>query len=49
LENVLSGLEAITMAIYTRILGWSKEEVDIFLIDVRKEMKDTKIHVYWDM
>jgi len=46
LENLISGLEAFSMAIFTRILGCTKLEVDIFLGDVKKEMKDTKIHVY---
>lgn len=42
-------LEGFSMALFTRILGWSKEEVETFLIDVRKEMKDPKIHAYWQM
>jgi hypothetical protein len=37
------------MAMFTHVLGWTKPEVDVFLADVRKEMKDTKIHVYWNM
>jgi short-subunit dehydrogenase involved in D-alanine esterification of teichoic acids len=49
LENVTSGLEGFSMAIFTRVLGWTKPEVDVFLADVRKEMKDTKIHVYWNI
>ena len=37
------------MAMFTRILGWTKLEVDVFLAKVRNEMKDTKLHVYWNM
>ena len=37
------------MAIFTRALGWSKEEVEVFLVDVRKNIKDMKIHCYWEM
>lgn len=25
----------------------SKEEVDVLLADMRKDIKDTKIHAYW--
>jgi hypothetical protein len=32
------------MALYTRMMGWSPKEVDIFLAQVRKEAKDPKIH-----
>jgi len=49
LENIISGLEGFSVAIFTRVLGWTKPEVDVFLADVRKEMKDTKIHVYWNI
>jgi hypothetical protein len=49
LENVLSGLDGFTMAAFTRISGWTPEDVELFLVDVRKEMKDTKIHAYWNM
>jgi len=49
LENVDSGLEAFSVAIFTRILGWTKPEVDVFLADVRKEMRDTKNHIYWNL
>lgn len=27
----------------------SAEEVEVYLVDVRKEMKDTKIHAKWPM
>jgi hypothetical protein len=49
LENSTSGLESFSMALFTRVLNWSKEEVDVFLVSVRKEMKDPKIHAYWPM
>ncbi|RDW61657.1 S-adenosyl-L-methionine-dependent methyltransferase-16 [Coleophoma crateriformis] len=46
LANVYGGLESICLAVFTRVLGWTKEEIDVFLIDVRKELKDPKIHSY---
>jgi len=49
LENMLSSLEAISLAIFTRGLGWSKAELDVLLAKVRGEMKDTKIHAYAPM
>ncbi|PGH17064.1 hypothetical protein AJ80_04937 [Polytolypa hystricis UAMH7299] len=30
-----------------RALGWSKEEVETFLPDVRKDIRDRRIHCYW--
>ncbi|GKT40041.1 putative methyltransferase tdiE [Colletotrichum spaethianum] len=48
-ENFMEGLEGFTMAPFTRGLGWTREEVDVFLIDVRKDLKDRSIHAYSPM
>ena len=45
--NVLQGMQGFTMAPFTRALGWSREDVEVFLMDVRKELKSTKNHIYW--
>ena len=45
--NILQGMQGFTMAPFTRGLGWSPAEVEIFLIDVRKDLKNRKIHAYW--
>ncbi|KAJ3549980.1 hypothetical protein NM208_g233 [Fusarium decemcellulare] len=44
-SNIL--LEALTLAPFTRGLGWSREEVEIFLVNLRKDFNDPKIHAYW--
>ncbi|KAK2060643.1 methyltransferase domain-containing protein [Colletotrichum caudatum] len=40
------GLHGITVGPLTRGLGWTAEEVEIFLIDVRKDLLKTSIHSY---
>lgn len=43
-ENLLSGLHGFTMATFTRVLGWTPEEVEVFVADVRKEQgEDAKV------
>lgn len=44
--NVLEGMEAMSLALFTRVLGWSHEEFQVFFAGVRKELKDRSIHVY---
>jgi hypothetical protein len=39
----------LTMMLFTRCLGWSREEVEVFLADVRKEAKDKRIHSYYHL
>ncbi|KAH7153363.1 S-adenosyl-L-methionine-dependent methyltransferase [Dactylonectria macrodidyma] len=51
-HNTLDALAAITLAVFTRPegqggLGWTNEEVEVFLIDVRKDIKNYSIHSYW--
>ncbi|KAK3349680.1 hypothetical protein B0T25DRAFT_457248, partial [Lasiosphaeria hispida] len=41
------GMEAISSAVYTRALGWSKEDIDDLFAQARAEMRDTSIHAYW--
>lgn len=46
-ENFTCGLEAMSMALLTRGLCWTPEEVHVFCVDVRKDMVDTSIHAWW--
>ena len=48
-ENLANGVEGFTLALFTRILGWTKEEVDIFLIKVKSNIKNRSIHSYLPM
>ncbi|WZH50357.1 S-adenosyl-L-methionine-dependent methyltransferase [Fusarium acuminatum] len=48
-ENIRIALESLTMAPFTRAHGWSSDEVNVFLAEVRKDLNDPKIHGYWPM
>ena len=45
-QNLLDGINAMTMAIYTRVLGWSKERIEVLLAQARNDLKDKSIHAY---
>ncbi|OCL11725.1 S-adenosyl-L-methionine-dependent methyltransferase [Glonium stellatum] len=47
LVNSLDGLQGYSMALMTRVLGMRIEEVEVMLVDVRKDMKNKNIHAYW--
>ena len=36
-------------AIHFPMMGWSKEEMDIFFAQCRKSMRDPKVHAYGKM
>lgn len=42
--NYMEGLEAFTMALFTRIHGWQPEEVQVLLSQIRTEWRKRKIH-----
>lgn len=43
------GLEGFTLRLFTKVLGWQIEEVQVLLAAVRKDMKNPKIHVYMNL
>jgi hypothetical protein len=43
---LMEGLEAIALRPLTGALGWSKEEVEVFLASVRKAYMDRSTHAY---
>jgi hypothetical protein len=49
LANTLDGLEGFTMAMFTRILGWKPEDVQVFLVKVREDTKNKAIHNYYSV
>ncbi|OAP58043.1 hypothetical protein AYL99_07133 [Fonsecaea erecta] len=40
------GLEGWTLALFTRVLGWTLEEVQVFLAQVRQGFRDRSVHAY---
>lgn len=45
-HDMLQGIEAISMAMFTRVLGWDADDLKVFLEDVKRDMKDMSIHSY---
>ncbi|KAI1056118.1 hypothetical protein LB507_002429 [Fusarium sp. FIESC RH6] len=46
-HNIAGELSGLSMVLFTRGLGWSPEEVEVFLTKVRSDMKDRHIHAWW--
>lgn len=45
----LEAVESSALALFTRVLGWTREEVLVFCAEVRNELKDRSIHAYWNV
>lgn len=48
-ENMSVGLAAFSLAYFSRVLGWSTEEIELYLVDVRKSLTDRDVHAYHRM
>ncbi len=48
-ENIAGAVYGLSVALFTRGLAWSVKELEAFLVGVRKEMKDPKIHAYFPL
>ena len=47
--QVEDGLEAFTFRLFTQLLGWKTEEVQVLLANVRKDLRDPRIHVQFEL
>ncbi|KAK1460548.1 methyltransferase [Colletotrichum cuscutae] len=45
--NLVMGLEAFSLGLLTRVKGWTRDAVEEFCAEVKKEVKDTRLHAYW--
>jgi len=48
-ENITKSLYGLSVALFTRGLGWTLGELEVFLVDVRKEMSNVKVHAWAPM
>jgi hypothetical protein len=47
-EDLLNGLEGVSLKVMG-LMGWSVEEILVFLARVREDIKDTSMHAYLPM
>lgn len=45
-QDMHEGLSGMVMATFTRALGMTRDEVELFLVDVRKDLDNRNIHAY---
>ncbi|KAK4187869.1 Phosphoethanolamine N-methyltransferase 1 [Podospora australis] len=48
-ENFCGGIYGLSVALFTRGLGWKPEDLATFLMDVKKDLQNRHIHGYWQI
>ncbi|KAH6614685.1 S-adenosyl-L-methionine-dependent methyltransferase [Chaetomium sp. MPI-SDFR-AT-0129] len=46
-HNFCGGMYGLTVALFTRALGWTAEQVEVFLVEVRKDLRNRQMHAWW--
>ena len=44
--NILDAVESFSIALYTRVLGYSLEHAQLIMAGVKSELQDPKLHLY---
>ena len=47
--NFLEGLEGFNLALFIKVTEWFIKQLQIFLMDVRKDIENRKIYDYYDL
>lgn len=47
--QLLEALEAVSVVPFTKALGWTVEDVHLFLADVRRDLKKKSVHLLHDL
>jgi hypothetical protein len=45
-QFIEAAVDGYSLALFTRLGGWTEEETQVLLVHVRKEIKSNKMHVY---
>lgn len=48
-EMFIMGLEGMSLRLFQKGLGWSPEQTNVFLVGVRKDIKNRRYHSYYSL
>ncbi len=47
--SILDDIKGMSLAVFTRLLGWDPIQLELFLVDVKKEWRMKSVHGYWPL
>lgn len=48
-HNLLMGVSGMSYRMFAKAYGWPKEQTEVFLVNVRKALKNLNYHTYYDL
>lgn len=49
MHNLLRGLSDMSLRVFNKGYGWGREEIEVFLVGVRKDLQNMNYHTYYDL
>jgi hypothetical protein len=49
MHNLLRGLSGMCLRMFSKGFGWTRDEIEIYLVGVRKDIQNMSYHTYWDL
>jgi hypothetical protein len=49
MHNLLRGLSGMSLRMFSKGYGWGREEIEVFLVGVRKDIQNMSYHTYWNL
>ncbi|KIX95772.1 uncharacterized protein Z520_08480 [Fonsecaea multimorphosa CBS 102226] len=47
--QIFEGLQAVSLRLFLNVLGWTQQELESLLVEVRQDMKNREIHALYDV
>jgi hypothetical protein len=49
MDNLLRGLSGMSYRMFSKAFGWTPQQTEVFLVNVRKDLQNMRYHTYWDL
>jgi hypothetical protein len=49
MHNLVRGVSAMSLRLFSKAYGWTQEQTELFLVQVRKDASNLRYHTYWDL
>ena len=49
MENLLMGISGMSLRAFAKAYGWSPQQTEVYLVNVRKDLRDLRFHTYYEL
>lgn len=48
-QSLLKGASAFSLRSFAKAYGWTQEQTEVFLMDMRRDVRDMRFHTYYEL